>query len=1392
MEKGSERMASKRKIGAIIALDGEREFKAAVTSCNKSLATMRSEMKLVEAETAGSANSLETLQKKQQVLSGILDEHRKKEREIQKGLEHSRKEYNRVENTLDEYRASLQIATKALEEMENSGYASEEILKEQRKTVETLNNAIQKGEKTYETAASRIKEWEKQLNNAKAQTLKASGELEKNTVYLKEAEQATDHCAKSIDNFGKDAEKATEVYRSFKDIVREKIATDGIDLAKDAMKSLIGTGVSGATELQDAQKHLQASIGLTAKETEKYGAVMEGAYKNGYGDSVEELSKAMGTVAQYTHETDPEKIRELTENALALSDTFDMDMNESIRGVQALMENMGLSAEEAFDYITKGAQNGLDKSGELTDNIAEYAQLWGQAGFSAEEMFTILQNGLDSGAYNLDKVNDFVKEFGISLSDGRIEENISSFSVETKNLFKQWKNGQASTKQVFTSIVNDLGSMTNEQEALTLASNVWSALGEDNAMKVITSLNDANDAYKDVKGSMEDLKNVKYDSLTNKYKTLGRTFQTEVAAPIIKEFLPAAEKGIEFLTEHTDEIIPVATAAGVAMGTIFAVKKTNEIISEVTTLGEHLGILTAKTTIHTAATETAAAAHLGLNAAILANPATLVVGGIVALTAAVAVLAGDSKNARDATYELVDAADAVNESAGKAAEALDKSTEGIETTVSDHAASEKTAHRLVDELESLRQKTKLTTAEQGRMHMVVRELNTMFPEMGLEIDSVTGKLSMGKEEIREYINSSLEMAKIEAVQKAIKESTEKLVDAEIEQTKAEQQLKDTTDALSAINDKRLEADQAVIDKQKEKEAAVKALSDAEKRNGETTEELMAKVYDTSEAQIEYNGVLMDVSEAYQVMAQDEELLTKKKEEQEEAQKKLNDSVTAAQEEINTYSEYVDANTDSTEGNTDAKNANADAAARQQEAADLSIEKAGQELEVYNQLSQGQQTLATEVTNSVLTMQENVQGALESQMNMFEEFNAGTEITKDQILANMQSQVDGVLGWEQNMNTLMTEMKTTSDGTQVAISEGLMQYLASMGPEGSTYMQQFVNMSGDELKKANELWEQSVDIKSMSNGWGQDLTQAIGELAAGGTESWNELAGALNMKASESGKYVVKGLVEGMQNAQKQAADEGSDLGIKTIEAVNKGAGVASPSTKTKQSGVFIVAGLTGGIKTSQKSAKEAGTDLGQLVTTAIRNALASGKRQVVMEAAGIGTDATRAVKKSVDTDSIYNSGLNLSYGLANGISAGRSSVINAVAEMCTAAVRQANESLDIHSPSRVFEKIGVLSAMGLPVGFKKKTPDVEREIRNSMKLIAGNSLNMADISGTMVSGEHYGSLRDGSGYSGNITVTMPIYLNGVLNRTEVEKISMEAVNKNRKGFYASKGVRVFA
>ena len=54
---------------------------------------------------------------------------------------------------------------------------------------------------------------------------------------------------------------------------------------------------------------------------------------------------------------------------------------------------MVLSTQETFDLLAAGAQEGLNYSDELFDNLSEYAPLFKQGGFSAQEMFTILANG---------------------------------------------------------------------------------------------------------------------------------------------------------------------------------------------------------------------------------------------------------------------------------------------------------------------------------------------------------------------------------------------------------------------------------------------------------------------------------------------------------------------------------------------------------------------------------------------------------------------------------------------------------------------------------------------------------------------------------------------------------------------------------------------------------------------------------------------------------------------------------------------------------------------------------------------------------------------------------------------------------------------------------------
>ena len=548
-----------KKIGAIIALDGERSFKQSVTNCNRTLSQLKAEMELVKAESEGQENSLESLKKQHEVLAKTLDVHKQKEEEVEKGLQHARESYAKMGDKLQDLRDNLQQATKRLQEMESASDTSSEETEQQRKKVAELKEALEKSEKNYKTAADRVQTWETNLIKARTETAKASNALNENAKAMEEAADHAEDYADSLQEIQTNTDDAAEgvqgVSGAFSGIASKitpttaGLAALGAALAKTAKES-----VEFAASTESATKKFQAASGVAAANMEKYKDAIEDLYSDNYGENIASVADSMAQIKQITGEIDPSNLKDLTENAIALEDIFDMDMQESVRGIDTLMKKFGLTSKQAYDYLAKGAHNGLDKTHELCDNIAEYGQLWSQAGFSAEEMFTILQNGLDAGAYNLDKVNDFVKEFTISLADGRIGENLGSFSEGTADLFQKWQEGKATAKDVFYSVISDLKNATNEQEALTTASTVWSSLGEDNAMAVITSLGDVNDAYKEVNGTMNDIKDIGYDTLESKLESLGRKAKTEILNPIGEAALPLLEKGIDLAGSAIDAV----------------------------------------------------------------------------------------------------------------------------------------------------------------------------------------------------------------------------------------------------------------------------------------------------------------------------------------------------------------------------------------------------------------------------------------------------------------------------------------------------------------------------------------------------------------------------------------------------------------------------------------------------------------------------------------------------------------------------------------------------------------------------------------------------------------------------------------------------------------------
>lgn len=280
-------------------------------------------------------------------------------------------------------------------------------------------------------------------------------------------------------------------------------AAETFSAVGDKIQEIGESAVDAYAQSENAITKVNAYFGETGEEAEKSANVIKNVYGSGVGESMDSVATAVLTVKKNLGDLSETDLTNITQQAITLDEVYGIDMNETLRGVNALMKQYGMTAQEAMNYIVSGTQNGLDKTNELGDNLSEYAGKFSQAGYSASEYFQLLDNGLKSGAYNLDKVNDAINEVTTRLADGTIGDSIGSFSTKTQELFTSWQNGGATQKEVIDSIVADIANCENQQEALNMAALAFGTMAEDGNLKFITSLTSVGSTYDDVAGSAQ-------------------------------------------------------------------------------------------------------------------------------------------------------------------------------------------------------------------------------------------------------------------------------------------------------------------------------------------------------------------------------------------------------------------------------------------------------------------------------------------------------------------------------------------------------------------------------------------------------------------------------------------------------------------------------------------------------------------------------------------------------------------------------------------------------------------------------------------------------------------------------------------------------------------------
>lgn len=134
--------STKRTVGARVVLDGEKQYKEAISSVNKSMGVLSSEMRKLQAEYKGNSESTEFLTKKGDLLNRQLLTQKEKVEELRKAYENSVKQYGESANATKQWLTQLNNAEAAEFDLQHAIEENDAALKGEDQTMQGLGDTV--------------------------------------------------------------------------------------------------------------------------------------------------------------------------------------------------------------------------------------------------------------------------------------------------------------------------------------------------------------------------------------------------------------------------------------------------------------------------------------------------------------------------------------------------------------------------------------------------------------------------------------------------------------------------------------------------------------------------------------------------------------------------------------------------------------------------------------------------------------------------------------------------------------------------------------------------------------------------------------------------------------------------------------------------------------------------------------------------------------------------------------------------------------------------------------------------------------------------------------------------------------------------------------------------
>ena len=199
----------------------------------------------------------------------------------------------------------------------------------------------------------------------------------------------------------------------------------------------------------------------------------------------------------------------------AVSDTFNKDFVEVLRGANALQKQFGITSQEALELVKEGFINGADVNGEFLKNVKEYSTFFKEAGLSAEEFIAINAQTEKMGIFS-DKGIDAIKEANIRLREMTTATStaLEGIGISSERVQEELQNGSKTTFDIIREVSAKLNELPDSASTVGAAlADIFGDPGEDAGLAYIRTLSNISTSLSDVKSKTGELGNLQREQL---------------------------------------------------------------------------------------------------------------------------------------------------------------------------------------------------------------------------------------------------------------------------------------------------------------------------------------------------------------------------------------------------------------------------------------------------------------------------------------------------------------------------------------------------------------------------------------------------------------------------------------------------------------------------------------------------------------------------------------------------------------------------------------------------------------------------------------------------------------------------------------------------------------